>query len=128
MRKSQYYPFQCWMLNKGTTGTIFIKSLVWRGPWLEIEPRTSSTWSQLPLGYRGGSYIYMILRLWYFFCFLEIDFLYFIFYANIIYTQGRHCGGMGLTHRFTLSLLYPSVSYIWTHWKHGVYICFRNRQ
>ena len=29
------------MLNKGTTGTIFITSLVWRGPWLGIEPGTS---------------------------------------------------------------------------------------
>ena len=43
MRKSQYLPFQCWMLNKGTTGTIFIASLVWRGPWLGIEPGTSLT-------------------------------------------------------------------------------------
>jgi len=32
--------------NKGTTGTIFITSLVWRGPWLEIEPGTSRTRSQ----------------------------------------------------------------------------------
>jgi len=24
-----------------TTGTIFITSLVWRGPWLGIEPETS---------------------------------------------------------------------------------------
>ena len=23
LRKSQYFPFQCWVLNKGTTGTIF---------------------------------------------------------------------------------------------------------
>ena len=30
-------PFQCWVLNKGTTGTIFITSLVWRGPWLNIR-------------------------------------------------------------------------------------------
>ena len=30
--KSQYFPFQCWVLTKGTTGTIFITSLVWRGP------------------------------------------------------------------------------------------------
>jgi len=29
----------------------FITSLVWRGPWLGIEPGTSRT---LPLGYRGG--------------------------------------------------------------------------
>jgi len=26
------------VLNKGSTGTIFITSLVWRGPWLGIEP------------------------------------------------------------------------------------------
>ena len=43
------------MLNKGTTGTIFITSLVWRGPWLGIEPGTSRTFaSTIPLGYRGG--------------------------------------------------------------------------
>ena len=40
-RKSQYFPFQCWVPNKGTTGTIFITSLVWHGPWLGIEPGTS---------------------------------------------------------------------------------------
>ena len=34
------------MLNKGTTGTIFITFLVWRGPWLGIEPGTSRTRSQ----------------------------------------------------------------------------------
>ena len=34
------------MLNKGTTGTIFITSLIWRGPWLGIEPETSRTRSQ----------------------------------------------------------------------------------
>ena len=43
MRKSQYFAFQCWVLNRGTTGTIFITSLVWRGLWLEIEPGTSRT-------------------------------------------------------------------------------------
>ena len=43
MRKSQYLPFQCWVLNKRTTGTIFITSLVWRSPWLGIEPGTSPT-------------------------------------------------------------------------------------
>ena len=46
LRKSQYFPFQGWVLNKGTTGTIFITSLVWRGPWLGIEPETSGTRSQ----------------------------------------------------------------------------------
>mgnify|MGYP007091382990 CR=1 FL=1 len=35
--------FQCWVLNKGTTGTIFKTSLVWRSPWLGIEPGTSRT-------------------------------------------------------------------------------------
>ena len=34
------------MLNKGNTGTIFITSLVWRGPWLGIEVGTSRTRSQ----------------------------------------------------------------------------------
>ena len=34
------------MLNKGATGTIFITSLVWRSPWLGIEPGTSRTRSQ----------------------------------------------------------------------------------
>ena len=45
-RASTYFPFQCWVLNKGTTGTIFITSLEWRGPWLRIEPGTSRTRSQ----------------------------------------------------------------------------------
>ena len=31
------------MLNKGTSGTIFITSLVWHSPWLGIEPGTSCT-------------------------------------------------------------------------------------
>ena len=42
----QYFPFQCWVLDKGTTGTIFLTCLVWRGPWLGIEPGTSRTRSQ----------------------------------------------------------------------------------
>ena len=46
LRKSQYFPFQCCMLNKSTTGTIFITSLVWRGPWMGIKPWTSHTQSQ----------------------------------------------------------------------------------
>ena len=41
-----FFPFECSVLNKGTTGTIFITSLVWRGPWLGIEPVTSLTRSQ----------------------------------------------------------------------------------
>ena len=36
----------CSVLNKGTTGTIFITSLVWRGPWLGVKPWTSCTWCQ----------------------------------------------------------------------------------
>ena len=46
LRKSQYFPFQFWVPNKGTTGTIFITSLVWRSPWLGIEHGTSHTRSQ----------------------------------------------------------------------------------
>ena len=44
--RASIYPFQCSVLNKGTAGTIFITSLVWRGPWLGIEPGTSRTRSQ----------------------------------------------------------------------------------
>ena len=39
--KELIFPF--WI---GTTGTIFITSLVWRGPWLGIEPGTSRPRSQ----------------------------------------------------------------------------------
>mgnify|MGYP006890615490 CR=1 FL=1 len=49
--KEPVFPFLCWVPNKGTTGTIFITSLQWRGPWLGIEPWTSRT---LPLGFPGG--------------------------------------------------------------------------
>ena len=41
--RASIFPFECSVLNKGTTGTIFITSLVWRCPWLGIEPRTSRT-------------------------------------------------------------------------------------
>ena len=41
--RASIFPFQCSVLNKGTTGTIVITSLVWRGPWLGIEPGTSRT-------------------------------------------------------------------------------------
>ena len=41
--RASIFPLQCWVLNKGTSGTIFITSLVWRGPWLGIEPGTSRT-------------------------------------------------------------------------------------
>ena len=44
--RASIIPFQCWVLNKGTTGTIFITYLVWRDPWLGIEPGTSGTRSQ----------------------------------------------------------------------------------
>ena len=44
--RTSIFPFQCWVLNKGTTGTIVITSLVSRGPWLGIEPGTSRTRSQ----------------------------------------------------------------------------------
>ena len=39
-------PFECLVLNKETIGTIFIMSLVWRGPWLGIEPWNSRTRSK----------------------------------------------------------------------------------
>ena len=69
--RASFFPFKCSVLNKGTTGNILITSLVWRGPWLGIEPGTSHTRCQhsttrlypgpptleastIPLGYRGG--------------------------------------------------------------------------
>ena len=41
--RASIFPFECFVLNKGITGTIFKTSLVWRGPWLGIEPGTSRT-------------------------------------------------------------------------------------
>ena len=40
--RASIFPFEC----SGTTGSIFITSLVWRGPWLGIEPGTSRSRSQ----------------------------------------------------------------------------------
>ena len=44
--RASIFLFECSVLNKGTSGTIFITSLVWCGPWLGIEPGTSCTQSQ----------------------------------------------------------------------------------
>ena len=44
--RASIFPFECSVQNKGTTGTIFITSLVLRGPWLGIEPGTFGTRSQ----------------------------------------------------------------------------------
>ena len=44
--RASIFPFECSVLNKGTIGTIFITSLVWRGPWLGIEPGISRTVGQ----------------------------------------------------------------------------------
>ena len=46
LEKEPVFPFWCWVPKKRTPGTIFITSLVWRGPWLGIEPGTSRTRSQ----------------------------------------------------------------------------------
>ena len=43
LEKEPVFPFWCWVPNKGTTGTIFITSLVWRVPCRGIEPGTSCT-------------------------------------------------------------------------------------
>ena len=61
--RASIFPFQCWGLNKGTTGTVFITSLVWRGPWLGIEPGTSRTRCQhYTTRYRGGGWWKMSVR------------------------------------------------------------------
>ena len=53
--------FECWVPNMGTTGTIFITSLVWHGSRLGIEPEPPALEaSTVPLGYQGGSCISMI--------------------------------------------------------------------
>ena len=44
--RANMFPFECSVLNKGTTGTMFITSLVLRGPGRGIEPGTSCTRSQ----------------------------------------------------------------------------------
>ena len=44
--RASIFPFECSVINKDTTGTIFLTSLVWRSPWLGIETGTSRTRSQ----------------------------------------------------------------------------------
>ena len=44
LEKEPVFPFSMLSAKQGNlTGTIFITSLVWRGPWLGIEPGTSRT-------------------------------------------------------------------------------------
>ena len=40
--RASIFPFECSVLNKDTSSTIFISSFVWRGPWLGIETGASS--------------------------------------------------------------------------------------
>ena len=55
LQKELVFPFLMLSAKQGTTGTLFITSLVWRGPWLGIEPGPPTLEaSTLPLGYRGG--------------------------------------------------------------------------
>ena len=44
--RASIFPFECSVLNKDTSSTIFITSFVWRGPWLGIETGASRTRSQ----------------------------------------------------------------------------------
>ena len=53
LQKEPVFLFLMLSAKQGTTGTIFITSLLWRGPWLGIEPPTLEA-SILSLGYRGG--------------------------------------------------------------------------
>ena len=51
--KQPLFPFQCWVVNKETTGTIFLMFLV--SLYLGLNPRPPALeTSTLPLGYRGG--------------------------------------------------------------------------
>ena len=57
--KASIFPFECSVLNKGTTGTIFITYDAVLDCGLNLGPPTLKA-STLPLGYRGGSeYIYL---------------------------------------------------------------------
>ena len=57
LEKEPVFPFLCSVLNQGTTGTIFITSLVWSGPWQGIEPGPLALEaSTIPQGYRGGGF------------------------------------------------------------------------
>ena len=58
--RASIFPFECPVLNKGTTGTIFITSLVWCGPWLGIEPGSSRTLSHFKTGLSVAYDIYMV--------------------------------------------------------------------
>mgnify|MGYP006890254377 CR=1 FL=1 len=60
-KRASIFPFECSVLIKRITGTIFITSLVWRVPCLGIEPGTSRTRSQhstTRLSRRRWTYIY----------------------------------------------------------------------
>ena len=46
LEKEPVFPFLMFSAKQGNSCTIFITCLVWRGPWLGIEPGTSRTWSQ----------------------------------------------------------------------------------
>ena len=56
--RASIFLFKCWVLNKGTTGTNFIMSLVWCGPWLGIETGTSRTRSQHSTRYNLNNLIH----------------------------------------------------------------------
>ena len=84
-------PFECSVLNKGTTGTIFITSLVWLGPWLGIEPGTSSTRSQ---------------------CLLKSE--PFTFILKQCYNTGSHCCDLILT-LLTQTTMVVWLSKCWIH-------------
>ena len=47
LEKEPVFPFLMSSAKQGNYRVPFLRSLVWRGPWLGIEPRTSNTRSQL---------------------------------------------------------------------------------
>ena len=56
LEKEAVFPFRMFSAKQESySGTIFITPLVWRSPWLGIEPRTSRT---LPLSCRGGGNVW----------------------------------------------------------------------
>ena len=75
--KEPVFHFRCWMLKNETTGTIFITSLLWRGPWLGIEPGTSHTgcWHSIQAAFKSGLSL-IIKRLHIQLYFIDIKYLW----------------------------------------------------
>ena len=84
------FPFECLVLNKDTTGTIFITSLVWRGPWLGIEPGPPALEaSTIPLGFRGGGNVKYVSCGCVSECSVDDEWMQCIWWVNAVYMMSE---------------------------------------